>query len=104
MPVRIRIAGTEACRAAVPTHNLIHRRKGMLRTRKLWLCAIIGVCSIAVGASLLRSQDGDQDHSGKNAGGMPDMAKMQEMMKKCEAMSKPGSNHKIFEKLAGDWK
>ena len=76
----------------------------MLKTRKLWLCAIIGVCSIAVGTSLLRSQDGDQDHSGKKAGGMPDMAKMQEMMKKCEAMSKPGSNHKIFEKLAGDWK
>jgi Protein of unknown function (DUF1579) len=76
----------------------------MLRSRKLWLCAIIGVCSIAVGTSLLRSQDGDQDHSGKKAGGMPDMAKMAEMMKKCEEAGKPGPNHKIFEKLAGDWK
>jgi hypothetical protein len=76
----------------------------MLKTRKLWLCAIIGVCSIAVGTSLLRSQDGDQNHSGKKPSGMPDPAQMAEMMKKCEAMGKPGPNHKILGQLVGDWK
>ncbi|HUN80710.1 MAG TPA: DUF1579 domain-containing protein [Phycisphaerae bacterium] len=76
----------------------------MFNSRKVWLCGIVGVCSLAVATTLLKSQDGDTDHGGKKPAGMPDMAQMAEMMKKCEAAGKPGPNHKILDPLVGEWK
>ncbi len=59
---------------------------------------------IAVAAATGRvwSQDGDKEKKDDAAamGGMPDMA---EMMKKYEMAAKPGPNHKLLERSAGEW-
>ena len=76
--------------------------------RKWLVCLFVMGAGLAVVTTRVWSQDdeGAKKHDKKGGpagGGMPDMAQMAEMMKKCEEAAKPGPNHKVLEHFVGEW-